>query len=121
MAHVGKPDLAAEVLKAMYQVAQTQPDMRLPELFCGFDKGNSLEPVRYPVSCSPQAWSAASVFMMLSGCLGLTCKDGVAARAALPDFIGKVEVRGLTRGNERFDLTAVRSRRGKTRVTIKAS
>jgi glycogen debranching enzyme len=33
---------------------------RLPELFCGFDRGEYPEPVPYPSSCSPQAWAAAT-------------------------------------------------------------
>src|SRR5690606_6329422 len=31
---------------------------RLPELFCGFDRGEIPVPVPYPTSCSPQAWAA---------------------------------------------------------------
>ncbi|MEU2347949.1 glycogen debranching N-terminal domain-containing protein [Modestobacter sp. NPDC049651] len=33
---------------------------RLPELFCGFDRGEFREPVPYPTSCSPQAWASAT-------------------------------------------------------------
>jgi glycogen debranching enzyme len=33
---------------------------RLPELFCGFDRQEFLEPVPYPTSCSPQAWASAA-------------------------------------------------------------
>ena len=33
---------------------------RLPELFCGFDRGEFPEPVPYPTSCSPQAWASAT-------------------------------------------------------------
>ena len=32
-------------------------DGRLPELFCGFDRGQFETPVAYPTSCSPQAWA----------------------------------------------------------------
>jgi glycogen debranching enzyme len=38
---------------------------RLPELICGFDRGDIPSPVRYPTSCSPQAWSSAAVFELL--------------------------------------------------------
>jgi glycogen debranching enzyme len=38
---------------------------RLPELFCGFDRGDFAAPVAYPTSCSPQAWSAAAPFLLL--------------------------------------------------------
>ncbi len=35
-------------------------DGRLPELFCGFDRGELAGPVPYPTACSPQAWAAAA-------------------------------------------------------------
>jgi glycogen debranching enzyme len=38
---------------------------RLPELFCGFDRGDFAAPVGYPTSCSPQAWAAAAPFLLL--------------------------------------------------------
>ena len=38
---------------------------RLPELFCGFDRGDFAAPVAYPTSCSPQAWAAAAPFLLL--------------------------------------------------------
>jgi glycogen debranching enzyme len=43
----------------------------LPELFCGFPREPRLGPVPYPVACHPQAWSAASVFMILQAMLGI--------------------------------------------------
>ncbi len=44
---------------------------RLPELFCGFDRGDFSSPVAYPTSCSPQAWSAAAPFLLLRTLLRL--------------------------------------------------
>ncbi len=38
---------------------------RLPELFCGFDRAEFAQPVRYPTSCSPQAWASATPFHLL--------------------------------------------------------
>jgi glycogen debranching enzyme len=38
---------------------------RLPELFCGFDRSEFAQPVRYPTSCSPQAWASAAPFHLL--------------------------------------------------------
>jgi glycogen debranching enzyme len=43
----------------------------LPELFCGFPRDERLGPVPYPVACHPQAWSAASLFMILQAMLGI--------------------------------------------------
>jgi glycogen debranching enzyme len=45
-------------------------DHRLPELFCGLPReGGNL--VRYPVACSPQAWAAATPFLLLHAALGI--------------------------------------------------
>ncbi len=38
---------------------------RLPELICGFDRGDISSPIRYPTSCAPQAWSSAAAFELL--------------------------------------------------------
>ncbi len=42
---------------------------RLPELICGFDRGDIPSPIRYPTSCAPQAWSSAAVFELLRATL----------------------------------------------------
>jgi glycogen debranching enzyme len=43
----------------------------LPELFCGFHREPHLGPVPYPVACHPQAWAAASVFLIMQAMLGI--------------------------------------------------
>jgi glycogen debranching enzyme len=44
-------------------------DGRLPELFCGFDRGEFEGPVPYPTACSPQAWAAAAPIQLLRALL----------------------------------------------------
>jgi hypothetical protein len=44
---------------------------RLPELFCGLDRTDVETPVPFPTSCSPQAWSAATPFLLLRIMLGM--------------------------------------------------
>ena len=44
---------------------------RLPELFSGLDRADVETPVPFPTSCSPQAWSAATPFLLLRVMLGL--------------------------------------------------
>src|SRR5206468_2393215 len=41
------------------------------ELFCGMVRQANDSPVHYPVACTPQAWAAASFFLMLKGLLGI--------------------------------------------------
>jgi len=45
---------------------------RLPELFCGFPRGDHLAPIPYPTSCSPQASAAAAPLQLLTTSLRIT-------------------------------------------------
>lgn len=70
LACAGEKHGAQKMLTAMLDVACGQSDMRLPELFSGFARTDAEKaPVRYPVSCSPQAWAAGAVFMMLAAAI----------------------------------------------------
>ena len=44
---------------------------RLPELFSGLDKLDVETPIPFPTSCSPQAWAAATPFLLLRIMLGM--------------------------------------------------
>ena len=44
---------------------------RPPELFAGISRDDVPMPVAYPSSCSPQAWSSASILLLLRALLGL--------------------------------------------------
>jgi glycogen debranching enzyme len=46
-------------------------DGRLPELFAGLTIDEVPVPVRYPTSCSPQAWASAAPLLVLRALLGL--------------------------------------------------
>ena len=99
---------AAGLLSDMFETA-VKFDMRLPELFCGFQRRPGEPPIAYPVACLPQAWASGSVFMMLQACLGLTI-DGWRAeihvdRPHLPVGIDRLTIRQLAVGDARVDLT----------------
>lgn len=105
----GKTNEAKRIFAAMIDVARTQPDMRLPELFCGFSRTpDSDRPVWYPVSCSPQAWAAGSVLQMLRSCLGMTVdaenRRIIFTRPALPPGVTELKLTGLPVGEARVDL-----------------
>ncbi len=81
---------------------------RMPELFCGFDREDVPVPVPYPTSCSPQAWAAATPLGLLTALLGLDpCvpHERRVAAPVLPPAWGRVEVRGLPLGDDRWDVT----------------
>jgi glycogen debranching enzyme len=80
---------------------------RLPELFCGFDRGEFPEPVPYPTSCSPQAWAAATPVQLVRTLLRF---DPVLPRArvwvdpVLPPAFAPLRVEGVALGAGRVTL-----------------
>jgi glycogen debranching enzyme len=60
-----------KVLEGLFDASEQLNTSSLPELFCGFRREIGLGPTPYPVACYPQAWSAASVYMMLQAMLGM--------------------------------------------------
>ena len=108
MARYGARDGAASLLSDMFETA-VKFEMRLPELFCGFERRAGEPPIAYPVACLPQAWASGSVFMMLQACLGLRI-DGWRGeihvdRPRLPAGIDRLTVRHLAVGAHCVDLT----------------
>jgi len=66
----GFKDELAVLFTSMYEAAGFYPIYRLPELFGGFQREEYDVPIKYPVACSPQAWSAGTIPYMLSASLG---------------------------------------------------
>ncbi len=102
----------ATLLSAMFEASHHFDLGRMPELFCGFARRSFEGPTLYPVACSPQAWAAGSVFLLLQSCLGLVI-DAPARRIMLdrpylPDGISHVTIRDMCVGDARIDLGFVR-------------
>jgi glycogen debranching enzyme len=108
MKRVGRHEAADRIASRMFEAAQHSADFRLPELFCGFDRGASTTPVPYPVACSPQAWAAATPLFLLQTMLGMRAEaaDGLLEldRPHLPGWLGKVTVHDLKVGDRTVDL-----------------
>ena len=107
-AYYGFKEQAVAVLTGLFEVSQSIELSRLPELFCGFHRRLGQGPVRYPVACSPQAWAAGAIFLLLQACLGMTI-DAPRGRVRfdnplLPDLIELMNVRGLKVGSSSLDL-----------------
>ena len=71
---------------------------RLPELLAGYPRRGSSAPVPYPASCSPQAWAAASVPLLVRAMLGLEPDaDGRRLRLdpALPEVMAGISLEGV--------------------------
>jgi glycogen debranching enzyme len=99
LAHYGHARAAAQIFNAMFDAASYMELRRLPELFCGFPRGQHNAPTQYPVACSPQAWASASIFAMLQATLGLKLSEGSGEisfyRPVLPGFLDRLHVRNL--------------------------
>jgi glycogen debranching enzyme len=81
---------------------------RLPELFSGFDRADFPGPVPYPTSCSPQAWSAATPFLLLRSLLGLEphVPDGtLTVRPELPEVFLPLTLSDVRVGTDRLRLS----------------
>jgi glycogen debranching enzyme len=112
LAHRGEKSLARRILSGFFEAAVDFELRRLPELFCGFTRRPGKGPTLYPVACSPQAWAAGSVFLLLQSCLGLEISaqnSGVTFHhPTLPDTINTVCLKNLAFGDGSADLVLVR-------------
>lgn len=107
---------AARLWIDLFRAAQGLPEGRLPELFAGFDRTTDRSPIAYPVACSPQAWSSASVFMLLRSAIGLfpdvPRKRVHLKRTHLPDWIRFVRIERMPLGEGRYSLFLRAGERG---------
>jgi glycogen debranching enzyme len=122
IARYGERAAVVRIVSEMFEAAN-HFGMRLPELFCGFERAPGQGPVPYPVACLPQAWAAGSVFLLLQALLGVQI-DGARAEVhirqpALPIGIEAIEVAGLEVGGSRIDLNFQRIGTGVVAVPIK--
>jgi len=107
LARYGERDGVVQLLDQMFEAA-AYFGLRLPELFCGFQRALGEAPVAYPVACLPQAWAAGSVFMMLQACLGVKIdarKNSLRIeQPRLPAGIESITLTGVVLGRGKVDL-----------------
>lgn len=112
LARYGLGEMALQVLTGMFEAGLFFDLHRMPELFCGFPQNAGEGPVLYPVACAPQAWSAASVFLLIQACLGLEI-DGPGGRICftrprLPASLGELRIHNLEVAGATVDLLLTR-------------
>ncbi|MEA2522911.1 MAG: hypothetical protein QOF73_138 [Thermomicrobiales bacterium] len=108
---------AHAIAEALFAAAGTFPLDRLPELYCGFSRrgGTGDAPVHYPVSCSPQAWAAGAMPLIVRASLGLHADIGsrcLAVAPALPEWLGEITIRDLDFQGRHGSLTVRREEGG---------
>ena len=81
---------------------------RLPELYCGFQRGRERGPTLYPVACSPQAWAAGTPLLLLQSSLGLEFNrdnnEILFRKPRRPSFLYEVTLHNLRLGQSVVDL-----------------
>lgn len=78
---------------------------RPPELFAGISRDEVPVPVPYPSSCSPQAWSSASILLLVRALLGIEpTRDGIELRRDDLDGLPWLRISGLCSRAGRLDL-----------------
>ena len=101
-------DLSGRILLGLLDASRWADLRRLPELFCGLDRRRGEGPTLYPVACSPQAWAAGAVFLLVQACLGTTVQGArnriVFDRPYLPKGIPQLWIKGLRSSNASVDL-----------------
>jgi glycogen debranching enzyme len=112
MSQYGITAPALRVFTGFFDAAMTCDLYRIPELYCGFPRQPGEGPVAYPVACAPQAWSAAALFLLLQGSLGLRVntldRQISLSRPSLPPFLHQVSISGLAVQDAIVDLLIVR-------------
>jgi glycogen debranching enzyme len=112
MARYGLTKQANRLFTGLFEAAMYFDLHRMPELFCGFSREPGEGPVLYPVACAPQAWSAASVFLLCQACLGVQVnaekKQVRFVRPSLPEFLGEIHIINLRVGDASIDIDVIR-------------
>jgi glycogen debranching enzyme len=108
IAAYGYREEALAILSGLFGAAQHVELNRLPELFCGFSRRAGQGPTLYPVACSPQAWAAGSLFLLLKAVLGLdvqAAEKRITFRSpALPEWLNELWISNLRVGDASVDL-----------------
>jgi glycogen debranching enzyme len=116
LARAGDHAGVIELLEGLSEACVQLNTSSLPELFCGFRREPGLGPVPYPVACFPQAWSAASVFMILQAMLGMRVlgfeRRVVFDTHLIPSWLDWLSIDGLKVGDGRVSFVLRRSPNG---------
>jgi glycogen debranching enzyme len=107
-ARYGHKSAIDRLFQGLFDAASYMDLRRLPELYCGFQRGRGRGPTLYPVACSPQAWAAGTPFLLLQSSLGLEFNPDrneiLLHNPRLPPFLENLTLRNLRLGQSTVDL-----------------
>jgi glycogen debranching enzyme len=114
LARYGLKDGLDRVFKGLFDVGNYMEMRRLPELFCGFQRGRGRGPTLYPVACSPQAWASATPFTLIEASIGLQfdppANEIRLRNPSLPSFLEEIVLRDLQLNGASVDIKLRRHR-----------
>lgn len=135
LSKIGRIDLTLKVTSALFEAARLMQYKRLPELFCGFSRVVERQdpPVMYPVACNPQAWAAASIFLLIQSMLNITPNaqnnELFINNPTIPDWLDYLRIDNIRLGDAYIDtefrktskglVIDVLEKRGKIDILIK--
>jgi glycogen debranching enzyme len=92
----------------LVEAATAHEYARLPEMFCGFTRQAVDRPVSFPMACSPDANSAAALFLVLQSMLGIyaQAEENIVYvhNPVLPRWLGEVTLSNLRVGRTTMRL-----------------
>lgn len=123
MALYGRNDAVGQITEGLMKASEGVALWRLPELYGGLSADSVQAPVPYPVSCSPQAWAAATPLIVLQSILNLqpdVPNRKVSIQPQLPRRITHLSVTGIPIGDGHLsiDLTQLD---GRTNTVVTAN
>lgn len=98
---------ANTIISQIFAASQRFRYFRLPELFCGFQQDTRYysSPSEYPVSCSPQAWTAGAALLFVQTLLGLqpdAARKVVRLRPAFPNWLNEMTIENMAVAGKRL-------------------
>ena len=112
-AKYGMKEEVKKIVSGLFDASLFIEHQRLPELFCGFKRRPEEGPTDYPVACSPQAWSVATVFMAIQSLLGMEVNEADSTihfyKPVLPDFIDNMIIRNLKFKDLKLNIKFIRA------------
>jgi len=97
----------------LFETALAYEHLRLPELFCGFSRQSSPQPVSFPMACWPHAAASGALFLVLQSMLGIYAQADenvvYVHNPVLPKWVGELGLRNLRIGRTTMDLAFRRS------------
>ncbi len=120
LARYGRWEHLHRLAEGAFAASALFAEHRLPEVLSGLPRDDvHPHPGVYPNSCSPQAWSASSVVILIQALLAL--RPAASLRTIfidphLPEWLPDLRLEGVQVGDRTVDLTVRRRRGGRTSV-----